>query len=120
MMYMLILVGVVVSGFFAMFSLHFMFIVVELEMMDHYLMQFAKRLSKYIPDLVLISVGFLLMVVSLVVFISVVLVAFGMEDITLFRVYISGVGIYLIFVPMRLTFLPLIFRKLFPNGKFVD
>jgi len=106
---------VAVSGFMGIYALHFVYFVLELDMDDHYLMQFLKRLSKYVPDMVFIFVGALMVLIGLMMFVVTAISVVAEKDATLFIAYIFGSGVYLLLVPFRVTYFPFLFGRLFPE-----
>ena len=115
MTYTLVLVGLVVGGFVGTFVIHFVFFVAEFMLDDHYLTRFFKISLNLVPGPLLLVVVILLMGISGMVFMFMVLAALDTEDVTILSAYLAGVGIYLVIVPFRVTFIPLILDCLFPG-----
>jgi len=120
MTHVLILMGLFVGGFLGMFVLHFMIIIFEFNRTNNYLMRFSEVLLKRVPGPISFLAILSLITVSMLALVFVMLAVTESKDVNILYVYISGAGIYLILVPLRLTFFPFILKRLFPKRKFVD
>jgi len=116
MISILILVGSVLGGVLASLFIHISLVIIS-ETKQHYIARTIDSLARWVPGVLFPVIWICMMIGAAVMFAVTMAFGFGHEKMEAIVCYGLGIVAYLLVVPFRVTYVPLMLDRLFPSRR---